>query len=455
MLSGCLSSPPPQLEELAVDPPPAWSAAPERTGDFAPEAWTEDFRDPLLQDIVAEALQHNFNLEAAAARMQAAIATAAASRAGFWPSLSLSASGSKARRSPASGIQQTPTAETYGLTGRFAWELDLWGKLRNGFRASLAEEEAAVADYMAARLSIAARTAQAWYSAIEAIQQVELEERILQALESSAQIVEENFARGIATALDVHLIRANLASSRSTLETRRRNRDQAVRELETLLGRYPANELEVAATLPDLERPLPAGLPSELLLRRPDIIAAERELAAAEQRKYEASKARLPSIDLSLSRGTSDDQVDTILDVVERRIWSQSLSIMQPVFQGGRLAANYQRAKANYQQAVAAYAQTVLTAFQEVENALGNQQSYARDYEFLQAAAEQSIAAERLAWEQYSRGLTDITTALDAVRRSINAQRSLIQIANQRIQSRIDLYLALGGGFGAELPSDS
>src|SRR5690606_13761793 len=121
--------------------------------------------------------------------------------------LSLGASGSKSRRSSAAGIQQTPTAETYGLNARVAWEIDLWGKIRNGYRADIADEQAAIADHRAARLSIAASAARSWYDAIEAAQQYELERRILEAIRAGQRIVEENFESGIAGALDVRLVR--------------------------------------------------------------------------------------------------------------------------------------------------------------------------------------------------------------------------------------------------------
>ena len=450
ILSGCVSSPSSRSERLEVEVPGQWAAGGVAQEAFAPQDWARDFGDAKLEAIIAEALELNFDLKVAVARLDAATAGFVSAGSDIWPTVTLSGSGSKARRSGASGIQQTLTSETYGLNGRLAWEIDLWGKVRNGYRGDLADAEAAIADYEAARLSIAGRVAKAWYAAIEAIQLLELEQRSLEALLSSAQIVEENFASGIARALDVRLVRANVASSQSTLEQRRRARDQAVRTLETLLGRYPANELAVAADLPTIRRALPAGLPSELLLRRPDVVAAERRLAAAEQRKFEASKARLPSIDLALSRGTSANTVGDALELVESRIWTQSLTIAQTLFQGRRLAADARRAKALYEQNVAAYAQTVLGAFREVENAIGAQDSYEIDYDAQVVAAAESIEAEKLAWEEYGRGLSDITTALDAVRRSITAQRSLIQVSNQRLQSRVDLYLALGGGFEIE-----
>lgn len=449
-LSACYTSPASKMDALEAEVPSAWATESKSDAVFDADSWVRDFNDPRLQAILEEALQYNFDLRIAASRLEASLANTRVGRSEVWPSLNLSGSGSESRRNPsASGTSQTATNESYGLNLRMNWEIDLWGKLRNGYRGDLADAEAALADYRAARLSLMGRVAQAWYAAVEANQQFELEKRILDALTQSSRIVEENFSSGIAGALDVRLIRANLASSRSSLEGRRRSRDAAIRNLETLLGRYPKNELDVVSTFPDLSDSIPVGLPSELLLRRPDVVSAERSLAAAEQRKFETSKARLPSLDLSLSRGTSVNDLDNIFDFVEQRIWTQSLSVAETLFQGGRLKANYRRAKALHEQAVATYSDTVLTAFREVENALSDQESYSLDYEALKVAAFESVEAEKLAWEEYSSGLTTITTVLDSIRRSISAQRSFIQVANRRIQSRIDLYLALGGGFGA------
>lgn len=446
VLSACVSSPGSRLSLLEAEVPTGWSGE-AADAPFDATAWVKDFNDPRLQSILEEALVYNFDLKAAAARLDASLAGSRASRSEILPTLNLSGNGSKSRRSSASGVTQTPTNESYGSNARFVWEIDVWGKVRNGYRGDLADAEAAVADYRAARFSLMGQVARAWYSAVEANQQFALEQRILEALTESSRIVEENFASGIARALDVRLIRANLASSQSSLEGRRRTRDATIRNLETLLGRYPKKEIDVVSDFPDLAATVTVGLPSELLLRRPDIIAAERALAAAEQRKFESGKARLPSLDLNLSRGTSVQDLEDIFDVMERRIWSQSLSVGQALFQGGRLKASHARSRAQFEVAVADYADTVLTAFREVENELSDQASFAADYEALKVAAAESVAAEGLAWEEYTSGLTTITTVLDSIRRSITAQRSYIQVANRRIQSRIDLYLALGGGF--------
>lgn len=449
--AGCVSSPKSQLGKLETEVPTAWTSQAGSQAEFEPANWTKDFQDPKLEAILEEALEYNFDLKRAAARLDASLAGSRFSRSDLLPNFSLSNRGQESRRNPnATGSGATSTNRSFTLNAALNWELDIWGKVRNGARGDIADGEAAIADYEAARLSLAARVAKAWYSAVEANQQFELEVRILEALTESSRIIEENFANGIARALDVRLIRANLASSKSSLESRRRNRDAAIRSLEVLLGRYPKNEIDVVSTFPDLNSSVPVGLPSDLMLRRPDIISAERTLAAVEQRKFERSKARLPSIDLSLSRGTNAREYEELFELMEQRIWSRSLNLSQTLFRGGRLKADYQRAVATYEQNVANYAATVLTAFREVENALANQQSFSVDYEALKVAAAESIEAEKLAWEEYTSGLTDITTVLDSTRRAINAQRSFIQTANRRVQSRIDLYLALGGGFEVE-----
>ncbi len=565
-----MSAPKNTSGKLEVDSPPAWLSEVAQ-GSFESQNWLSDFNDPMLVALTEEALAYNQNLKAAEARLRALIAGSRFASSNLYPSLNGTASGNRNKRSSASGIQQTPTSETFGINLRFNWEIDIWGKVRNGFKGDLADIQSAKATYDATRLSIAGRVAQSWYNAVESQLQYDLAVRTQEALEAGALIVEENFARGIARALDVRLVRANVASNQSTLETRLRQKNASARLLETLLGRYPANELmaigkliskeevqayndrvddeiadlrselsareskaidklrkaqlskvpknmradmaealetpesrrtdvhlyllnkyeeiagvdlerglkgdkemdnfreemhrrisvklaqkkslpsgDIAVKLPVISGVVPAGVPSELLLRRPDIIAAERALAASEQRKFEASKARIPSLNLSLSRGTNVREVEDVLDLIDRRVWNQGVTGSMPFFQGGRLRSSYKRAKANYERAIYDYGSAVLTAFREVENALNNQSSFERDFASQKIAAEESASAEELAWEEYGRGLTTITTALDAVRRNINAQRSFLQVSNQHVQSRIDLYLALGGGFGVD-----
>lgn len=451
ILAGCASSPESQVDEIQIAMPKEWQSENTRES-FQPQSWMADIADPRLEEIMREALEHNFSLAVAQARLEASTAGFKSNQSSIWPTLNATGSANESRRSSASGITQTPISETYGVSGRFNWEIDLWGKLRNAYRGSMADAEAAIADYQATRLLIAARTAQAWYNAIEAQQLLEFSERTLDAFLSSQRIVEEGFERGLGGALDVRLVRANVSSAASNREAALRAQQAAVRNLEQLLGRYPDNELKIATTWPEIDPTIPAGLPSELLLRRPDLLAAERQLAAAEQRKFAAKKAMLPNLSLTLTRGTSTADAADVFDFDSAKIWSRIWSVSLPIFQGGELKANSARAQALHRQAIANYTEVALTAFREVENALSAQSSFQRDYALQKVATEESVAAEKLAWEQYENGLSDITTVLDSVRRSIAAQRSLIQVTNQRIQSRIALYLALGGGFAVDQP---
>jgi NodT family efflux transporter outer membrane factor (OMF) lipoprotein len=456
MSGGCLSSPEAQTETLEVTVPAQWEAA--ASGEaFEPQAWVEDFSDPQLEALLEEALAHNFSLMAAAARRDAAVAGTVAARSSLWPTLGLEGSYNESSRQVGvdGGTSNDINTTSYGLSGRFAWEIDLWGRLRNGYRADLADAEAAQAEFEATRLSIAANTARAWYTAVEARLLLELAEQTLEAFLENERTVEEGFERGIGGALEVRLVRANVASARSAVEGTQRNLADALRAVELLLGRYPAAEIAVARTWPELTATVPAGLPTDLLLRRPDVVAAERNLAASQQRSYEARKAMLPNLTLSLSGGTSAASLGDITDLDAAQVWSQVWSLSQPLFQGGRLRAEAERNEALERQAVANYTQAVLVAFGEVEDTLDEQASYARDHAMTRLAAEESIEAGNLAWERYEAGLADIITALDADRRSINAQQALIQVTHRRIQSRINLYLALGGGFLSDDPPAS
>ena len=213
-----------------------------------------------------------------------------------------------------------------------------------------------------------------------------------------------------------------------------------------ILGRYPSDQLALNPELPALKRGVPAGLPSLLLSRRPDLVAAERRLAASDQRLLEARKSLLPSISLTASGGASTSELRDLLDP-EQTVWNLAGNLAQPLFQSGRLLNDVKRSRANREEAIMVYGQTVLQAFLEVEDALAAENYLAAQEIALRSSAEESIEAEKLALEEYGKGLAGIITVLESQRRSFNAQSSLIQVSSQRLQNRLDLYLALGGDF--------
>ncbi|MCZ6673749.1 MAG: TolC family protein [Verrucomicrobia bacterium] len=446
-LSGCVTqAPPSEAGNLPVKAPATFLSDHDKA-PFWNEGWVRDIQDPQLPGIIAEALEHNYNLILAEGRLDAARATAVVQGSGKYPSLNLSTTGSRSQRNNAGGLVVTSRqSNSFALTGRTNWELDIWGRVRDQANAGYANYQASVEDFRAARFSIAAQTARAWYRAISSEMQLDVALDSLETFESNLEIVSESFKRGIARALDLHLMRANVANSKSGYEQRLRARDADRRVLEIILGRYPAREIEIAKEFPNIKNSIPVGLPDELLNRRPDIRAAERRLAADSTTIKAAKKAMLPGINLNGSLGTSTPEIGSLTDE-QFKVWSYGYNISLPIFSGGRLNALKDRAYAIYKQSLANYAQTVLDAFEEVETALANEGSLRRDEEALRETVVEYEAAVDLAWEQYVRGLVDIITVLDSQRRLYNAIRSLIIISNQRIQSRIGLYQALGGGF--------
>ena len=447
-LCGCRTTSEDRSDQLEVEAPDAFTVR-SPAGALSDQGWLADFNDRQLDELVAEAQKNNPNLRATAARMKSVAANARAASAGLFPTASASSGASRNKRSGAAGFRLTnPVNDSFNLNAGIAWELDLWGKIQNRARAASADFEAAAADFQAARLSLAANTVGAWFNAVEAELQVRLSEQTLKSFQTNLTVIEQGFDRGVNAALDVRLTRANVANARGSLRQREQQRDAAIRALESLLGRYPGNKLAAAAELPRIARDIPVGLPSQLLNRRPDILAAERRLAAADERFKAARKDLLPTISLSSNGGTQSSELRDILDP-DSNVWGFAANLAAPIFQGGRLRAVAKANQANIEAALASYTQTALNAFREVETALAAG-GFLREREAaLQAAAEESAQAEQLAWSQYQRGLVDIITVLESQRRSFNARSSLILISNQRLQNRLNLHLALGGDFDA------
>ncbi len=444
---------------------------------LSPDGWLKDFKAPGLSTLVKEAIAKNHDLKSAAARMKAAKARSVLEGANRWPQLggSFDASHTK-RRSTNNANSGTSTQtnssaaesqssgpnlsfEDYDLGLNLSWEIDLWGRLRDTQRAAVLDYQAAAGDYYAARLSLAANTAKAWFNAIEAALQHQLAEETHESFKRNLEVVEAAFDRGIQddaggdNALDVRLARANVAGARARIAETRRSLDTAARTLEVLLGRYPAEQIPVSKSFPSLRRSVPVGLPSELLLRRPDILAAEYRLAAGGARVLASKKAFLPTIRITGSKVSRTEKFEDLLS------WESIVSniaggVTQPIFEGGRLAAELGISKADREEALHLYAQTALNAFQEVESTLASERYLAERESALNLAAKESIEAEKIALKQYDRGLVDIITVLEAQRRSFDSRSTRIMVSNLRLQNRIDLYLALGGDFDSLLDAD-
>mgnify|MGYP006425788545 CR=1 FL=1 len=449
--AGC-ASPPERAETPAPAPEGGWTADAPAATDEAPDAWLRDFGAPRLRKLVDEALRNNPGIAGAAARLSRAASDARVSGAAPLPSLNLGVDSSR-QKIGTFGPQSTGGVrfEDHALDLNLSWEIDLWGRLRDRTSAALATLEAGAADYRGARLSLAARVAKAWLDCAAARQQVSLAANTLDTLRANTRTIAQRFDRGLSAAVDLRRIRARTETAAADLASRREALDRAKRSLERILGRYPAGALEPSGGLPSLDAPVPAGMPADLLRRRPDLVAAERRLAAAEKEADAARKERLPAIRLTASGGTSTREFRDLLDR-DFSVWSLAANLTQPVFEGGRITGNIERAEALRREAAAEYRDTALQAFFEVERALAAEQNRREALRRANASAGEAAAAERLAWSRYKRGTGEFLELLDARRTATDARIRRIDAHNRLLQNRVDLYLALGGPFatGAE-----
>ena len=402
--------------------------------------WLTSFRDDQLASAVAEAIAHNVDLKAGAARVEQAQLYAKLAGAKLYPSVDLLARGGGKLSGDQSGLQ--------GAVLTANWEIDLWGRVRYGRAAAAADAMSAEADYEYARQSIAAQVARTWFLVIEAQQQAALARSTVQDNEQLVRLTEARLRIGPGTDEDVAVARAGLGTYLDTLRQIELARDDSRRALEILLGRYPAAEIAVSSQLPSVPDAVPGGLPSELLERRPDVVAAERRVAAAFNRVHEAKAARLPQIKLT----TGVSAISSELFVLKERdnpVWNLGASLLAPIFSGGALKRQVEIRTAEQKAALAAYAAIGLRAFNEVESALAGEIA-ARDRErILVETLSHSQRALGLVRTQYKVGSTDLRFVTQRQLALNAAQSALIRVqAEQRIQ-RVNLHLALGGNFGA------
>jgi len=458
---GCASPPDFEPPELDIDVPDEWTAAVESgAGESGlAEDWWKAFGDAGLDSAVSAALERSRDLRAAAARIDQAAAAAEITGADSLPDLNLNLNGSRRRNNyiglPIPGSDEevlSNTTTTHGLSLDLTWEIDLWGRLRSAEKAAAADWQAAAVDFHAARLSIAGQVVKAWFAIAEAKQQVALADATVTSFRTSADQVAARYEGGLTQPLDLRLALSNLADAEALQEARLRQLDAAERRLEIILDRYPGRNMETPSLLPDVPAPVPAGLPAHLVARRPDLAAAERRLVAADYRWASARAALYPRISLTASGGTSTEDLDDLLDR-DFRVWSLLGNLTQPIFQGGRLRAAEDRAEAVRRELLEIYAGAVLNAYGEVESYLAAEQYLKRQEAHVARAADQAEAAERLALDRYSSGLENYITVLEAQRRALTNRSTQLETRRLLLDNRVDLILALGGGF--EVSSES
>ena len=446
VVTSCALKPPPTTEELQKQAlphttvPSAWKAG----GILAApviDRWLATFGDPALLALVDEALAYNADLQVAAARVEAAAGYVKVASASLLPSVGVA------------GLAGGKSGGSGGLDGIWlnaSLELDIWGRVRYGQAAAERQSAAFVADYAYARQSLAATVAKSWFLAIEAGLQRAIAQDALRTSEDLLRVAQERFRIGIGNEQAVAEARATAGSYRDRLRQIEQAREEALRALELLLGRYPAAEIAVAEGLSPMPPPIPVGMPSQLLERRPDVIAAERRVAAAFDRVGEARAAQLPRI--SLTAGGSSVSSDLIvLKDANNPIWSFGGNLIAPLYQGGALRAQVEIRSAEQKQAVAEYARAGQRAFGEVENALAADNALRDRNAILDATIRDSQRALELVQIQYRVGTVDLRAVEQNQLSLYSARIALLRVQTERLAQRVNLYLALGGGF--DLPA--
>ena len=406
-------------------------------------AWVKDFKDDQLNDLIHEALKNNWDFQASAARLEEAYALAKIAGAKRLPTLNLESSASRARAGSGDIRQHS---NEYGLFARLNWEIDIWGKLKDGKEAAEASFRSQAYTYNSVRLSLASSVSRFWFNAVEAKLQLILAEETEKSFLNTYEIIDERFKRGISEALDVRLAKVDLANARQNTQQRKANFDGAVRSLEVLLGRYPKGEIAVNKTLPEIIENIPLGLPAEMLNRRPDIQAALESLQAANYTVSEKKKELLPGITLSASVGNRAESVEDIFNA-EKILWNLAGSLTQPIFQGGEIRARIDQAKAREKIEFVNLMQLVYNAWLEVETASNAEKFLIEKEKQISISVDESQKAFELARDRYSKGLSDIITLLVSQRSEFTGRSRLLDVKLQRLLNRLNLYLALGGDF--------
>lgn len=457
LLAGCAAmSPGSRMGDVGA--PGSWAASKEARAGID-RNWVGKIGGAELRGLVDQAISNNPDMKAAAARVEKAGAEAKIAGAGRLPSLGLGADGARSKRNfigfPfAGGGGGTPSniSQQFGVNLNAAWEIDVWGRAKAGQEAAIADAEARRYEFEAARVSLAGQVTKAWLALGEANEQVALAEEALVAIGVLADVVRQRFERALAdaggTASQVRLTESERATRTAALAERKQERERALRQLEILLGKYPSGQLAGGARLPAFPGATPSGLPSELLMRRPDVLAAERTLASSGRRVKERKLARFPSLSLTGSSGTSTEAVRNVLSS-DFGVWSVGGSLTQPIFEGGRITGEISKAQAGEREEAAKLQKTVLGAFGEVEQALVAENFLAERERAAKQAAELAKEAAERAGEEYSAGTTDVLTLIDTTERKIDSASQYAAIRHLRLDNRVDLHLALGGDFRA------
>jgi outer membrane protein, multidrug efflux system len=418
-------------------------------------SWWEVFDDQTLNELEHRAAEANQELKAAMARVEQARAEARVARSELLPSLNLDPSYTRQRISP----NQVPgfgslTVNTFSTPLDLSYEIDLWGRVRRGFEGARADAQASLAAFHNVLLTLHSDVAQNYFALRALDAEIATVAGTVDLRKEQVRLVRSRFEGGIGSDLDVARAETELATTEADAASLARRRAELENALAILVGANPSI-FQLAAldgrTVKWNPQPpaVPAGLPADLLERRPDVGEAERQLAAANARIGVAKAAFFPVLRLTGSGGYLSGDVETLFNW-DSRVWSIGPSVSLPIFAGGRNRANYRRAQFAYDEAVAKYRQQILVAFGEVENNLAGIRHLGNQFAAQERAVANARRAAALATDRYRSGIVSYLEVVDADREALQAERGNAQLAGQRLIAAVLLIKTLGGGWSEQ-----
>ena len=452
MISGCALTP---YEQPQVETPDSYRIGKPGYVDTHTirQNWWKNFGDPVLDNLVTNALLYNQDLVAAQARVVEAQANARIAATALVPRIDGAGNYTRQRTSQETTAPGSPLiTDVRTAAAQLSWEIDIWGKLAAQTKAARSRFLATQYNRDALQLSIAAQVSSTYFQLRAIDEQLALTERTLKSYEQTESLYEKRFKQGLISALDMNQIRSQTNGARARVPELRKAKEQTEHALSLLVGHTPQQMVEQPIARganifrQDLSYKIPEGLPSDLLTRRADIRAAEEQLKAAHANVGVARVAYLPSISLTSAIGSQSLSLDGLFSA-PARTWSFAGNLAMPIFNAGQTGFNITAAKAQREQAIAGYQGAIQSAFRDTLDALSAHHNDKEIESALQAQLKNISEATRLSKVRYQYGYSNYLTVLDSERSQYQLQIAVVNARLSRLNDMVSLYKALGGGW--------
>jgi len=440
----------PDYKRPAVDVPTGWRLSEKEAKDLAQTAWWEQFKDPILNNLITTALRENKDLMIAAARIEEYAGRYGVVRSGLFPQVGVAGQYSREQVTETGDNKSSPGFKTntdvYAANFNASWEIDLWGRIRRSTESAQAQLLATEEARQGVILSLVSSVATAYINLRDLDRQVEISKSTAKSRGESYGLFQERFKGGVISDLELSQNRSQYEEALASIPPLEKAVTQQENGLSVLLGRNPGPILR-GKTIDTLSLPpIVAGMPSDLLARRPDIRQAEQTLIAANAQIGVAKAAYFPAISLTGAYGYASGDLSDLFKGPSRA-WQYSAPVTMPIFTAGKIAGGVKAAEAIQQQALIGYQQTIQNAFREVDDALTNQAQTAKQLAAQKSQVDSLRQYASIARMRYDNGYTDFLTVLDAERSLFNAELAYTQTKGALYLALINLYKAMGGGW--------